>query len=1259
MFGNLFQEEDTYLSSQQIPTPDSVGDKSGGWDAPPQPRDSCRLAGLWNQGATCYLNSLLQTLFLTPEFRENLFQLTEKELGDLSKKNDPEAKVRVIPLQLQRLFTQLLFSNRHSISTAELTESFGWTNNEELQQHDVQELNRILFSAIEDSLIGTLGQNLIHKLYHGQVVNQIICSECGKISERQEDFVDIPLTVTKESSSLELGLGILYCEMETMDGNNKYYCEQCQKLVTAKKGAKLRSLPPILSFSLLRFSYDFKRMDRFKETGKFAFPKSVDMSAFTENTLPGCDCEYELFSVVIHRGGTHGGHYHAYIRDIDGLGNWIEPCRELVLHQSAKPVPLISIPNKEKEYKTQFESLETDNPCELLAATLAKADNYTLSLDKLCMDFVKHTGVSWNKRFKKQHGPITQFLSRHPEKFVLTSDSCVCLLNSPTSNTETLSSHNEFDLQNGSPEELDIPDKRQGGDSGSLIGGRWFDFDDSDVKPISESDLEKQFMGKESAYMLFYRKKMLQRPQTAWCNPAYNVPDHLLAQVLAENQKLEEDRATYDRNVNQVTLQIHFSYNYDYREGALHPRKDERCFIPLNIDKRKSIAELKTAISELDTNKLLKTNFHIHHLKKLFAGGHLYDHLTEDETQHIKDLPIKDDTKLFIWDGKKVQDKEVPVGAASEPILLTVIYGNPLQFTHAFAKSLTFALFTAAVSQHVGIPVERISMKKLHMSGSETKAMDIICRNPNQTLTDLGLLDGDQLVVEDNSSFGTSLTEWTIAKRNKLFVVVENRCIQTSTEDVFPSVVVETDKDMLVSKVKAIAIEKYGLENIPGGGRLSIEKDGSTHKLPLWEHEKVHNLTLGTDHLLYLEAKQPLQQNQITVFVSFVANPKLTVSDLEVTLNQGSTVADCMAYISSQWNDFLPEDGWHLRKTTWCDLPDDLLDQLSATLEDCQVSHGDKLLCEDGKLPPKGFVHISVWLFPTYISEETTMLSWITSKFQTLWNGTESVSKKEPLNVGTIEISKQASLEELKSQVLALPYFSEQGVSSIHLLRLRLMENKRLTTVLKGLNNSLQKLKLKTSCQIAVQILASEENLRSEELILTVQQRVCDKREYKEPVEVIWDTSQGTSISDLEKTVSSQLIIPVENMMLAKHFPSRCEWLILNEQPLQNNKKTQTARSKRKSQQKPNIQSAPFFISDGDVIGAKNILEEPNDMNDFATEDDDLKRKEFLKPIQPKLKESQSDPSNVQSETKDKSPVNEGRKTRPEVGLTIKVDKFT
>ena len=41
------------------------------------------------------------------------------------------------------------------------------------QQHDVQELNRILFNAIEESLVGTPGQNIINELYHGTIVNQV------------------------------------------------------------------------------------------------------------------------------------------------------------------------------------------------------------------------------------------------------------------------------------------------------------------------------------------------------------------------------------------------------------------------------------------------------------------------------------------------------------------------------------------------------------------------------------------------------------------------------------------------------------------------------------------------------------------------------------------------------------------------------------------------------------------------------------------------------------------------------------------------------------------------------------------------------------------------------------------------------------------------------------------------------------------------------------------------------------------------------
>lgn len=47
------------------------------------------------------------------------------------------------------------------------------------------------------------------------------------------------------------------------------------------------------------------------------------MSFFSHQTAgEECDHSYELFSVIIHKGGCYGGHYHVYIRDIDELGQW-------------------------------------------------------------------------------------------------------------------------------------------------------------------------------------------------------------------------------------------------------------------------------------------------------------------------------------------------------------------------------------------------------------------------------------------------------------------------------------------------------------------------------------------------------------------------------------------------------------------------------------------------------------------------------------------------------------------------------------------------------------------------------------------------------------------------------------------------------------------------------------------------------------------------------------------------------------------------
>ena len=105
-----------------------------GVPAPHQP--SC-FVGLGNQGATCYLNSLLQAFYLTPEFRAGLYALPSHEVAS-----------RKVLESLQRLFARLQLVDAHWLSTGRLTEAFNWGAEEATVQHDVQELTRILLDGI-------------------------------------------------------------------------------------------------------------------------------------------------------------------------------------------------------------------------------------------------------------------------------------------------------------------------------------------------------------------------------------------------------------------------------------------------------------------------------------------------------------------------------------------------------------------------------------------------------------------------------------------------------------------------------------------------------------------------------------------------------------------------------------------------------------------------------------------------------------------------------------------------------------------------------------------------------------------------------------------------------------------------------------------------------------------------------------------------------------------------------------------------------
>lgn len=211
--------------------------------------------GLRNQGATCYLNSLLQSLYFTNSFRRAVFQIpTEGE--DLANS----------ALALQRLFYQL-HNAKDAVDTAELTRSFGWDAKHIFEQRDVQELCRKLMEALEEKMKGTEAEHSLEKLFVGKMRTYIDCINVNYTSSRVEDFWDIQLNV-RGLKNLEESFKD-YVAVETLEGENKYFAEG-HGLQEARKGVIFESFPQVLHLHLKRFEYDFMR-DEMMKVGSLGF----------------------------------------------------------------------------------------------------------------------------------------------------------------------------------------------------------------------------------------------------------------------------------------------------------------------------------------------------------------------------------------------------------------------------------------------------------------------------------------------------------------------------------------------------------------------------------------------------------------------------------------------------------------------------------------------------------------------------------------------------------------------------------------------------------------------------------------------------------------------------------------------------------------------------------------------------------------------------------------------------------------------------
>ncbi|KAI9259633.1 hypothetical protein BDA99DRAFT_513772 [Phascolomyces articulosus] len=266
--------------------------------------------GLKNQGATCYMNSLFQSLYCTNYFRKAVYQIPTEN-------DDPNAS---IALSLQRLFYNLQFNN-DSVGTLEVTKSFGWNSADAFMQHDVQEFNRVLQDALEIKMKNTPAEDAIKKLFEGKMKSYIKCIDVDYESSRSEDYYDIQLNV-KGCKNLEESFKD-YIAVETLEGDNKYMAEG-HGLQDAKKGVIFESFPPVLHLQLKRFEYDIQKDAMVKINDRHEFPLEIDLEPYLSTDSDRSQShKYALHGVLVHSGDLTGGHYFAFVKPTKD-GKWLK-----------------------------------------------------------------------------------------------------------------------------------------------------------------------------------------------------------------------------------------------------------------------------------------------------------------------------------------------------------------------------------------------------------------------------------------------------------------------------------------------------------------------------------------------------------------------------------------------------------------------------------------------------------------------------------------------------------------------------------------------------------------------------------------------------------------------------------------------------------------------------------------------------------------------------------------------------------------------
>ena len=275
-----------------------------------------KFSGIRNLKSICYLNSIVQQLFMILNFKYSILDANDNKESIKTDYLDDDNFLH----QLQKLFTYLSFTSYGEVIPKDLVLSIKDNKGEPLNptvMQDCQEFFTNFCDMIEKNLNNTKYKYLINNLFIGKICNIKTCDACKNITYDFEEFKNLKLEI-QNSKDVNESLD-KYIKEEIIDD---FKCSNCNKKVKLRKKSLLSNLPNILVIHLNRIMWNMEGKQE-KINSKFIFPIELDLKKYcAENQNDENKDEkdiiykkkedyykYNLRGIIIHNGGSNGGHY--------------------------------------------------------------------------------------------------------------------------------------------------------------------------------------------------------------------------------------------------------------------------------------------------------------------------------------------------------------------------------------------------------------------------------------------------------------------------------------------------------------------------------------------------------------------------------------------------------------------------------------------------------------------------------------------------------------------------------------------------------------------------------------------------------------------------------------------------------------------------------------------------------------------------------------------------------------------------------------